>query len=204
MINKNIEFVYKLNLPNLENVTNTKFFKTLELDKNKIFRYDSTKITDEIKDCYKNICGFNFETIITFYKKDITGRIHSDTFDNNINVWGINWIYGGTCFLEYWDETVINDKGTYTIDSQKCSIKKWNRNKLNPPIKTYIMPPGSYLVNATAIHRPSAVGSRHTISIRTALNKNIKWNQVVARFQDLIQGVPETTTDLLNHTKFLE
>lgn len=199
----NIEFVYKLNLPNLETVTNTNFFKTLELDKNKIFRYDSTKITDEIKDCYKTICEFNFQTILIFYKKDIKGRIHSDSFDSNVDMWGINWIHGGTCFLEYWDES-INDKGTYTLDSQKRLIKKWDENNIDPPIKTYIMPPGSYLVNATAIHRPSAVGSRHAISIRTALNKTIKWNQVVNKFQDLIQGVPETTTDLLNYTKFLE
>ena len=197
----NFEFVYKLSLPELDKIVSDKFLSNLKLDYDKPSRYKQEKITDQVKNEYKNICGIQFTEMITFFKNNLSGRIHTDTIDKTEEVWGINWIFGGAAVMEYWTRESIGCEPLNLIDSQGSPIHKWNRFHATKPLKIYYMPEGAYLVNASAIHRPSAVGQRHCIVIRP--KREMSWSQAIDTFSPLINGVPDIIQSF-KHNKFMD
>lgn len=197
------EYVYKVKLPELKDVATSDFLKILQLDldSESVARYLQEKLNNQIKEEYKNICNIKFTDLVTFYKNDISGRIHTDTPRINEEVWGINWISGGDCVMEYWTRNSIGADPYILRDSQGSLINKWNRFHANPPLRIYYMTPGAYLVNASMVHRPSAIGKRHCIVLRP--KRNIPWKQAINNFNSIIVGIP-TIIDHFTHKKFIE
>lgn len=186
----NYEFVYNLDLPLLPDIITKSFANELQKHYFLKTKFITKKIADEIKPEFLNICGINFSTMVIFYKNNLTGRIHRDTDDPHKSVWGINWIHGGTCIMEYWTKESIGCEGIPITDSQGNKIEKYNSTIAKPALKTYLMPPKAYLVNASYLHRATAIGRRHAIVLRPT-DYTINWKDALEIFKPLITGIPE-------------
>ena len=180
------EFVYQLNLPPITDMLldgiNENMLAPLAsyADKTASFIYKSMLATSIIKPEYLNINGFEFTGAILFYKsKGKLGRIHRDTTDLGMTIWGINWIHGGFGILEYWnEEDLINEEVITLIDEQGSPIKHYT--SLVPARKKYVTTsPNAYLVNTTEIHRSTAWGGRWAISLRSKYN--MPWDDIVEK-----------------------
>ena len=182
-----LEYVYKLNLPLLEEIVVPGIVETLFQPSDK-FIYTTYAPTAIIKPEFLNIKGINWDyTAIHFHKTNGTvGRIHCDHHDpKNTLVAAINWIYDGVGTLDYWefDELPSSVDG---IDSQNAKVTYWEKTTDLPPPKKYIMPKGAYLVNASTPHFPVGWGNRHVISLRSTFLMSKTWSYVVDLFSDLI------------------
>jgi hypothetical protein len=173
------EFVYKLNLPSIEERFNYKGLSLLNLKKhiNEPAAYGIYLVDSVFKPEWINWYGINWEDVTRFYKNNYTGRIHDDGHPNK---WGINWVVSGYATASFWNLSKI-DNVQVVDDEQKKSIKVYNTS--HPPCKHYIMPPGAYLFNAGVPHLPSGYNERLVFSLRT---KDMPWSQVVNYFSDLI------------------
>ena len=182
------EYLYKLNLPP---VTEIMSLKSID----KIFTGNNTPIhksfpaKEILKPEWYNFLDIEWKDFIVFYKPDFLGKVHAD---DNVKirdktekcVWGINFIHGGTGYMEYWEpedmdilERRSDSVGTYNIH---CETSK-------PPRKKYKTDPGAYLVNASQIHRVQGIGKRYALVLRPQSTKT--WAEILIQFSPFITSL---------------
>ena len=177
------EFVYKLNLPPLTEIL-------LDTAKNSLFNEKSSLVYKYLKtDCVKpewlSFNNYAWDTILFFYKSDASGLIHID--GKNISnleerpIWGINWIYSGNSIMEYWRMEDIITPIINPLDTNNRTICK----SFKKPYRTYDMPEGVYLVNASFPHKATGFGKRYAFSLRDNTCTET-WDTVVSNFKNYI------------------
>lgn len=172
----NQEFMYKLNLPPLDEIL-TDEGKAELLVGGQQSMYKQYHPKGLIKPDWMNWADIEWDFVNFFYKNNLTGVLHVDGRD----VWGINWIYNGYGIMEYWlpeDVDELIEEGDMLGSSRIVCIAKKN------PVKVYKTLPGAYLTNASVPHLPSGFNGRYAFSLRCR-NTKITWNEAVAKFQHL-------------------
>jgi hypothetical protein len=183
------EYIYKLNLPNIQDLVINENFSKLINDPVFIKKGHAYIPADRIfKKQYLEIKNIQFNMLSVFLKYNATGSIHVDSKErvpdeSDPCLWGINWLYNGTGTAEFWKKSnldsvqVVEDKvGTYNI---KCNVS-------TPPDKIYQMDDTlPYLFNASVPHRASGFGKRYAFSLR-ATKTSMTWQQVCNTFNELI------------------
>lgn len=175
--------VHKLNLPSLDKILREDTISMIDrsLDHPEYIHYDPCKI---IRSEWLIVNEFTWDDALYFFKpKNFVGRVHTDDINLNLNVWGINWIYGGSGILNFWNPENIAPIEK-KIDDQGYSI--WNYPTDILPDYSYLMTPGVYLVYTRYPHQPISLGNRHCISLRCTSSYNLSWDQIVEKFKDLI------------------
>jgi hypothetical protein len=188
-----IEFLYKLNLPDLKEVLISpdilKQFIPNNLQGSKIFYPEPAEI---FKSEWLNFKGYTWDYCSLFVRSgNQNSIIHRDNpFSPNSLHWGINWVLGKDSFMDYWNTSQIR-KEEIIVDSggEKTVILEINE----PPIKSYLTENGVYLVNASAPHRVRNESGelRVAISLRSKTLRMSKiftqWDEVVNDFETIIQ-----------------
>jgi hypothetical protein len=177
------EFVYRLNLPPLSEIL-------LDSAKNSLFNEKPDEVighrylsTSFIKPEWLTFNNYNWNLILYFYKNNHSGTIHIDgekiAQPHEQCVWGINWIYGNSGSMEYWlMEDIIPIVNYNYKDRILCKTDK-------KPYRTYHMPEGAYLVNASFPHNATSEAKRYALSLRDDSCKET-WDAVVNKFKDYI------------------
>lgn len=173
------EFVYRLNLPSIEERFNDQGKQLLDISDPKK-RYTTHKVSEVFKPEWVFWRDITWRVVVRFYKDNYTGRVHND---GHPNIWGINWVVSGYATVSFWDLSKI-DSIDIVPDEQNNLISVYNTSQ--PPCKTYIMPPGAYLINAGLPHLASGFNKRLVFSLRMIPNPKSTWDKVVNHFSDLI------------------
>lgn len=180
------EYVYKLNLPSIENVLLPDLVEKLLLPSTSgLFdRYETKSIFKEEYVFWK---GIFWNDVYHFFKTNgWEGPVHSDVEDNMYNCWGINWVHGGLGIMEYWEPHHAGEPAIST-DGYNHNIRYYNPPRIST--KKYEMPPGAYLVDTTMPHR--AIGwNRHVFSLRCTIHEyqiNHPWNKMIDLFHQNIK-----------------
>jgi hypothetical protein len=182
------EFLYKLNLPLCEDVLISPNildnFKNQVDRGSKIFYPDPKDIFKKQWLVYKNL-DWNYCSLFVRhgYQNSI---IHRDNpFNKESLHWGINWVIGSCGYMDYWDESQIEEE-EIIVDTggEKTVFLKTNLS----PIKSYRTDSGAYLVNASVPHRvrnPSDE-TRIALSLRSKKfryeNPSLSWDSVIKIF----------------------
>ena len=194
-----MEYIYELNIPLFEEIANL----TPEV-KNKFFPpIDTGQIPITLYKCYLNLANqilkpdfFNFldiewSHVILFHKTNgFKGPIHTDTDDLSTDIpWGINWITGGQCVMEYWViDDLISSHAAFYSHSDTTKLLGMNAYIPHPdktPEKIYYLNPGkAYLVNASVPHSSTGFDLKSTISLRS--ESTYIWEEVVTKLQNYI------------------
>lgn len=180
------EQIYELNLPSLSEIT-LSTFKGFN-DDHLMFNYLRLDTIDNIiKPEYRNIQGLNWCKMSYFKKTNLKGAIHSDAMNSGEHLFGINWITGGHCVMEYWDYDEVEEFGSTAGALNKPNWGVVDKYKpIRNPSKRYVLRENkAYLVNATTLHRAIGLGPRKCYSLRIA-ECNIPWNNIVQLFNPLI------------------
>ena len=194
------DFIYKLNLPSIENIVDQlKFSMLVESLSNYSSYHKVVPSSSIIKSEWLTLQGIEFDSLSIFVKNNVRGIIHSDDRERlkditECPVWAINWIYNGKCTLEFWEKN--NILGT-SSDLDTVGSYHTLCHTIKPPDKIYHLEDFSpYLVNASIPHRATGIGHRYTFSLRPT-QFNLTWPQVVNNFKDLIwSGVGESNSSL--------
>lgn len=177
-----IKCVYKLNAPPLADILKPGIIDT-EFPNSNTFLYSGHRAVDFLKPEYLNWHNFLWNSIALFYKPNgHRGNIHTDTVIDD-NPWGINWIMGGHGVMEYWDSSTITGK-VVTKDIKDYAICQYNT--IQRPDAVYSMTEGAYLVNGAQPHRATGFKNRYAFSLRCISRFNMKWDDVVKEFSDII------------------
>ena len=190
-----MEHVYQLNIPSFEEIANLtpevkdKYFPPIDLTKTHLYRCYLNVAQEILKPEFFNFQGINWLHILLFHKSNgHTSPIHTDMEIGSTHTpWGINWITGGQCVMEYWslDKLEIsNSPIVYNTDDDSNTPVKYNINLTPLPDttynKVYYLEPGkAYLVDATTPHRVTGFGST-TISLRTN-QTDYNWETIVEK-----------------------
>ena len=162
LLNTAMEYVYRLNLPTIQNIFLDTFtgFNDDHLKCNYQYRKDLQNI---IKPEWLNFRNYGWDHLLYFKKLDSVGRIHTDIGFNILNTpkgdnstpWGITWVFEGDGLLEYWPfENIINDVVTNGSDNNhnRGVVQVYTSNV--PPIKSYrVLKDNCYLVCGKIPHR---------------------------------------------------
>ena len=179
-----MKFCYRLNLPPLDHILNDSAVSMLGTATEHP-RYISYNPVTIFKHEWLTINGFKFDGALYFYKPpQFVGRVHTDVIDPQLHVWGINWIYGASGLLNFWDPATISPVGT-KIDEQGYPILIYPTDI--PPDRCYHMEPGAYLVSTRWPHQPVSFGYRHCISARCTTSFNTPWENIVDAFSEYIE-----------------
>ena len=178
-----MEYCYRLNLPPLTDVLREDAFEILNQQHSVQVVNRVYSPLDEIwKQEWMTIANYTFTNIFYFFRSNHTGKPHTDVIDPSLNIWGINWIWGGESILDIWN---INDPSTYTTIVNEKMNAIWYDFSI-PPEKSYKMEPGAYLVNVRNPHRAIGFGDRHCFSLRSRTSYHIPWETVVESFKSHI------------------
>ena len=177
--------VYKLNLPPLEDCildgVDEKYFQRKDN-----FQYLKVEPKTIFKSNLLTLKNLPWHLVLIFLRKHgDQGLPHIDNTDpKNITTWGINWIYKGHGFMDYWEHEDFNSSDVDSIvDKSASSILVYNQSK--PPRIRYQMLPGAYLVNTSKVHNAIGFQTRYAISYRCTVY-NIPWEGIIDMFSDLI------------------
>jgi hypothetical protein len=186
-----MELVYKLNIPPLDQVLREDRVSMLDVATDHP-RYVSQHPSTVLKTEWLNFNGIEWDIALYFFKPPgFVGRVHTDVINPDLHIWGINWIYGASGALNFWDPKNIQPFEK-KIDEQGYPI--WNYPTNIPPDKSYHMEPGAYLTNVRFPHQPVSHGVRHCISLRCGAEYCTPWEQAVEMFRDYIECA---ATDIL-------
>jgi hypothetical protein len=180
-----MEPIFKLNLPPLDQVLLESKLSILNHGKHHpIYRnYHSNEL---FKPEWINFLNYNWDIALHFYKPtNFIGRIHTDSTNPEIKPWGINWISGGNGTMSHWNFSTLPDP-TIFVDECGFLIHRYYDSTDIPPDYNYHMTPGAYLVNATLPHRPTSLGQRHCISLRSSSGLRLDWENAVELFKNFI------------------
>ena len=171
------EFIYKLNLPSIEERFNDQGLRLLDIVDHTKTSYTMHLVDNVFKPEWVNWHRIHWVDITRFYKNNFTGRIHDD---GSNNIWGINWVVSGYATVSFWNLSKI-DSVRPVNDEQNKSINVYSTAQ--PPCKHYVMPPGAYLFNAGLPHLPAGFNKRLVFSLRA---RNMPWEKVVQHFSEFI------------------
>jgi len=173
-----LEFMYKLNLPPLDEILTENGKKELFVGKNTTI-YKQYDPKDLLKSEWLKWRNIEWDFVNFFYKPNHRGFIHID----GPGVWGINWIHNGFGLMEYWqpeDVTILEPEPDEinSIRSECFTNKK--------PYKIYNVSPGAYLTNAILPHRATGIMGRYALSLRCYKSDTwVPWDQAIIKFKDL-------------------
>jgi hypothetical protein len=183
----NNELVYPLNLPNI--------FELLLPDINvykKEFEGVGSRIypIDILAPEWRNWMGIPWDYIIMFYKTDgfRPKFAHIDTNRQmHENVWGINFHIGGAGLLELYryEDVTQRDK---LAEHLRQGVLDYIIDK--PPIKSYYMPEGAYLVINSLPHRATGYDKRFCFSLRSTSMYDRDPKEIIEIFKDYIIDKP--------------
>lgn len=189
-----LEYVYKLNLPPVKEVLLPDLAETL-LQKSEVSSYAAYNSKKIIKSEFLNIKNINWDAGVAHFHltNGNVGKLHCDHQDpKEILMAAINWVYDGVCQMDYWEFDEL-PPGSKVVDINNASAYYWPDSVRPPPhgrgipaSKTYLMPTGAYLVNASVPHLAYGWGNRHVISMRSYFLRTKTWDYVVDLFDDLI------------------
>jgi hypothetical protein len=186
VINTLMEYVYKLNLPPLDVVLREDRVSLLSQihDKPQFTTYNPTEL---IKPEFMTINDITWDLALDLFKPpNHIGLIHSDSLESDTHVWGINWIWGASGIMRYWNIKNISSNEIPKEHSSGIGRNIFTFSTDKPHDKMYHMNPGAYLVNGSVPHQPNSLGNRHCISVRCDKTYNLPWENVVELFQDYI------------------
>lgn len=181
------EYIYKLDIPPITEMLSKDSFDKIFIGKNSAM-HRSFLAKDVLKPEWNSFLGITWRDLILFYKPDFLGVIHADDnekirSDEEPCVWGINFIHGGTGYIEYWEpedmevlKVSADSVGTYNVT---CETTK-------PARKKYKTDPGAYLVNASKIHRVQGIGHRYALVLRPYWTRKFTWNELVTHFNNFV------------------
>ena len=171
------EFIYKLNLPPLDEILTEQGKEELLIGKNETL-YKQYHPKELIKPEWLTWQGLNWDFVNFFYKNNYQGIIHID----GPGVWGINWIYNGYGTMEYWlPEDVIQ----FPAEADDIGSKRSKCFTDKKPFKVYTTTPDAYLTDASVPHRPSGYNGRYAFSLRCYSNP-ISWEEAKFKFKDFL------------------
>lgn len=182
--------VYKLNLPDIDNIGFNKKVKSDLRRFNYAILYDLPNLIGKE---YLNLKGIKWSHILYFGKGNFVGKIHRDIIPMNFNTkmfhgWGINWTYDGDTLIQYWN---IEDCEFTEFSQSTCnrleegSVPFYKSNK--KPFVTYeLLANQCYLVNGHLPHRAIGIGERQSISLRPSSYIQISWEDRIKLFSDII------------------
>ena len=178
----NMEYVYKLNLPQLDKVLTESALSMINVTPDDAVRSYYEPV-DIMRSEFLVINEFKLDRAYDFSKPPgYTAQIHTDSYLQYC-AWGINWIYGADGILNYWDRKDVVENET--TNNKLGNLVRYKSTDI-PPIKSYYMTPGAYLVNAREPHQAVSIGARHCISARCTTSYNMSWEQIVDKFTDYI------------------
>lgn len=186
------EYVYKLNLPNIDKV-----LKSLEeveqlvstnFTGSKIFYPDPANIFNSE---WLNYKGLEWDYVSLFIRSGRqTSIIHrDDPLSSNALHWGINWIWSEESVMEYWTDHESFQRAVI-VDSGGAPTLKMSTDKKAD--REYKMITGVYLINASVPHRVRNLSDekRIAISLRSKKfryqNPSATWQQIIDIFQSEI------------------
>lgn len=186
------EYVYKLNLPNIDKV-----LKSFEEVKNLVpTSFTGSKIFyPDPKDIFNsewlNYKGLEWDYVSVFIRSGKeTSIIHRDDPHSSDSLhWGINWIWGEESVMDYWNDDDSFER-KIIVDSGGAPTLKMRTDRT--PDKQYNMITGVYLINASIPHRVRNLSNekRIALSLRSKKfrykNPNLYWKDLIDKFQDVI------------------
>jgi hypothetical protein len=182
-----MEYVYKLNLPALDDVLIPGCYKIL-MSRNGMTDKNNTQYIysarNFLKPSWRKFNGLDWNTLILFYKGDYKGGIHKDSQDMLLKG-AINWIISGHSLMEFWEEEDIRQNQILVNDQFENDITLYDTNVR--PSKKYILKVGAYLINASVPHRATGIGKRFSASLRSEQTGNFTWKELVDKFQNYIE-----------------
>jgi hypothetical protein len=187
-----VDYVYKLNLPNIKEVVfsldSIKALIPKDFQGSQIFYPDPREIFKSHWLTYKNLEWDYCSLFIRSGKQQSV--LHRDNPHSPESLhWGINWILGEDSIMEYWDEDKIIDQQIIYDSGGKTTVKITAEQN---PSKQYTMSTGVYLVNASVPHRVTNLTDerRIAISLRSKKfrrdNSTVEWQSVVQLFKEEI------------------
>jgi hypothetical protein len=200
-----MEHIYQLNIPSFEEIANltdnvkNKYFPQIDASagQNHLYKCYLNVANEILKPEFSNFLGIEWHNIVLFHGTNgYKCPIHTDMEIGSLEIpWGINWITGGKCIVEFWsldDLETSNSLYTHISDSDTFSSMQFNID-LTPlpnakPIKVYYLDPGkAYLFNATVPHCVTSFDLKTTISLRTDYNHiDYRWDVIVEKLKDYI------------------
>jgi hypothetical protein len=186
------ELVYPINLPQLPEVLNEQFNIYGLVEKtftgSKVIYFKPEQVFKKEWCKYMNL-DWDFVSLFIRSGKEI-GFIHRDNPLTQHQIhWGINWIYGDLCQMDYWRSEDIEQE-YITIDAGGKPVCRLETDRL--PYKSYTMHPGAYIVNASIPHRAINLGDnlRFAVSLRCQKIRNTEnyktWEEILQNFQHLL------------------
>lgn len=187
-----IEYCYKLNLPDIEQVVlsldNIKNLVPKNFKGSKIFYPDPSDIFKTEWLSYKNI-SWDYVSLFIRSGKEQSVLHRDNPYSPTTLHWGINWIYGDNSIMEFWEEDKIEHQDLI-LDSGGRTTMKLSTNL--PSSKKYMMTAGAYLVNASVPHKITNLSDdrRIALSLRSKKfrqeNPSVTWNKIIDMFRDVI------------------
>jgi hypothetical protein len=182
------EYVYKLNLPEINQVL-------LSLDKindlvpqdfigSRIFYPHPRDVFKSEWLTYKNLKWDQMSVFIRSGKE--TSILHRDDTHTTSVHWGINWILSDDSVMQYWKDDSNFEKKIVTDIGGSPTLKMYTDQ---PADVEYKMTTGVYLINASVAHKVVnyADSRRIALSLRSKKfryeNPNIKWGDIVKMFE---------------------
>lgn len=184
-----IEYCYKLNLPEFDDVVlstdNIKNLVPENFQGSKMFYPDPKDIFKPEWLSYK---GFCWDYVSLFFRSGNEKSIlHRDNPHSPRSLhWGINWIHGDDSIMEYWEDDLIDEQILINDIGGKTTMQL-KTNKL--PSKKYHMTSGAYLVNASIPHKITNLSNdtRMALSLRSTRfrkeNPSREWRDIVEMFR---------------------
>ena len=190
-----MEYVYKLDLPDIEEVlisyNNITSLTDKEFVGSKIFYPEPSNIFKSEWLSYKNL---SWDYCSLFVRSgNQSSIIHRDNPFNSLSLhWGINWVYGKDSCIEFWEESdIISEKIIKDAGGKETILLEIDL----PPRKTYSMNKGVYLINASKPHRIRNFSQdfRVALSLRSKKfrfeNPETNWKDIVEMFEnEIVKG----------------
>lgn len=185
-----LEQVYELLLPKFSEIVNENF---VESHNQKKYEYlAGNDLPMIVKKEWLNFLGIDWKSYKIFKKSEFVGSIHTDLGRgeedyNDICIWGINWVFGGSGKIEFWNYDSVKLVGiTMGTDNDPTYGKVPKYDSLTLPNFEYpTLENKVYLVNASLPHRATGYLNRKVFSLRPASYKT-PWADIVEKFKNYI------------------
>jgi hypothetical protein len=172
------EYIYKLNLPNIEEIALPDKYKEIFASTSENIKFSSQNPNSYLKKEHLTFKHYHWDSSLLFYKNNgAIGDLHSDLPKAS---WAINYITAGKGIMRYYDNNVIGP-GTLIPDKLGNVRLAWDMPTVGPT-KVYTMTQGVYLVRVDIPHIVTGHDNRYALSIRSLADQGESWDTVVNNF----------------------
>jgi len=188
----NNELVYPLNLSNIFELL-LPDFDVYKKEFGEAGFGSRTYPVDILAPEYRNWMGIPWDYILMFYKSDgfRPKFAHTDSDSPmSTNVWGINFHLGGAGLLELYRHEDVTQKEEMSVHRTGLPSGGLDYIINQPPIKSYYMPEGAYLVIYSLPHRATGYDKRFCVSLRSRAMYNREPEEIIEIFKDYIIDKP--------------